>query len=297
MPGLRFALVSLLLAGGMPLHAQAPVRRLAVDPDASIRILNLTGSIRVIGWDEDSLAVTGTPPRGGGMLLVGGSARGVKVVVEAETTTDLPGTNLEIHVPRGAHVWVKSATATITVEGVTGQIEASTVTGAIGVRGAPDVLVAESMEGNLDIAAPARVTRLKTAGGSITVRQAANEITATSVSGPIRLLDARAVMSGRLESVSGTVLFNGAVAPGGSLDLQTHDAPIEILLPPRQGATVEVTAYGGKTINRIPGLVSTPGKGKALQYRLGNGRARVVARSLKGDVSLRQQMPRPNPSP
>lgn len=297
MRGLRLAVVSLLLASGTALHAQSPVRRLAVDPDASIRILNLTGSIRVIGWDQDSLAVTGAPPRGGGMLLVGGSPRGVKVVVEAETATDLPGTNLEIHVPRRAHVWVKSATAPITVEGVTGQVEASTVTGAISVRGAPDVLVAESMEGTLDIAAPARVTRLKTAGGSITVRQAANEVTATSVSGPIRLLDARAVTSGRLESVSGTVLFNGAVAPGGSLDLQTHDAPIEILLPPRQGAIVEVTAYGGKAINRIPGLTSTPGKGKALQYRLGNGRARVVARSLKGDVSLRQQMPRPNPSP
>lgn len=296
MPRLCLTLLFLSLASGVPLQAQAPVRRLAVDPDASIRILNLTGSVRVVGWDRDSLTVTGTPPRGGGMLLVGGSPRGVKVVVEAETATDL-GTDLEIHVPRRAHVWVKSATAAITIEGVTGEIEASTVTGAISVRGAPDVLIAESMEGDLDISAPARVSRLKTAGGSITVRQAANEVTATSVSGPIRLLDARAVTSGRLESVSGMVLFNGAVAPGGSLDLQTHDAPIEILLPPRQGAVVEVTAYGGKTINRIPGLASTPGKGKALQYRLGNGRARVVARSLKGDVSLRQQMPRPNPSP
>jgi hypothetical protein len=58
---------------------------------------------------------------------------------------------------------------------------------------------------------------------------------------------------------------------------------------------VEVTAFGGKAINRIPGLAASPGKGKALQYRLGNGRARIAARSLKGDVSLRQQMPRPNP--
>jgi hypothetical protein len=229
------------------------------------------------------------------MLLAGGSERGVKIVVEADAATDLRGTDLEIRVPRRAHLWVKSATATIAIEGVTGEVEASTVTGGITVRGAPDVLIAESMEGDLDITAPARVSRLKTAGGAITVRQAANEITATSVSGQIRLLDARAVASGRIESVSGSVLFNGAVAPGGSLDLQTHDAPIEIFLPLRQGAVVEVTAFGGKAINRIPGLAASPGKGKALQYRLGNGRARIAARSLKGDVSLRQQMPRPNP--
>lgn len=291
------SLLTLLALAAVPLAAQAPVRRMAVAPNASIRILNLAGSVRVSGWDQDSISVAGTPPSGGGMLLMGGSERGVKVVVEANAATDLPGTNLEIRVPRGANLWVKSATATVTIEGVTGQVEASTVTGAISVRGSPSVLVAESMEGDLDIAAPARITRLKTAGGAITVRDAANEITATSVSGVIRLLNARDVSSGRLESVSGSVLFNGAVAPGGSLDLQTHDAPIEILLPPRQNALVEVSAYGGKTINRIPGLTGAPGKGKAVQYRLGNGRARVVARSLKGDVSLRQQMPRPNPSP
>ena len=290
-------LLTLLALAAVPLAAQAPVRRMAVAPNASIRILNLAGSVRVSGWDQDSISVTGTPPSGGGMLLMGGSERGVKVVVEANAATDLPGTNLEIRVPRGANLWVKSATATVTIEGVTGQVEASTVIGAISVRGSPSVLVAESMEGDLDIAAPARITRLKTAGGAITVRDASNEITATSVSGVIRLLNARDVSSGRLESVSGSVLFNGAVAPGGSLDLQTHDAPIEILLPPRQNALVEVSAYGGKTINRIPGLTGAPGKGKAVQYRLGNGRARVVARSLKGDVSLRQQMPRPNPSP
>ena len=289
--------LTLLALAAVPLAAQAPVRRMAVAPNASIRILNLAGSVRVSGWDQDSISVAGTPPSGGGMLLMGGSERGVKVIVEANAATDLPGTNLDIRVPRGASLWVKSATATITIEGVTGQVEASTVTGAISVRGSPGVLVAESMEGDLDIAAPARITRLKTAGGAITVRDAANEITATSVSGVIRLLNARDVSSGRLESVSGSVLFNGAVAPGGSLDLQTHDAPIEILLPPRQNALVEVSAYGGKTINRIPGLAGAPGKGKAVQYRLGNGRARVVARSLKGDVSLRQQMPRPNPSP
>lgn len=299
MRALRLGTHVLFLLSAAPLAAQdrPPERRLAIASDASIRILNLAGSVRVSGWEHDSIVVAGTPPPGGGMLLMGGSERGVKVVVEATASTDLPGTHLDIRVPRGARLWVKSATAAITIEGVTGEVEASTVTGAITVRGTPSVLVAESMEGDLDIRAPARVTRLKTAGGAITVREAAHEITATSVSGAIRLLGARDVTSGRLESVSGSVLFNGAVAPGGSLDLQTHDAPIEILLPPGQNAVVEVSAYGGKTINRIPGLAGSPGKGKAVQYRLGSGRARVVARSLKGDVSLRQQMPRPNPGP
>jgi hypothetical protein len=237
------------------------------------------------------------PPRGGGTLLAGGSERGVKIVVEAEPSVDVPGTVLEIRVPRTANLWVKSASAAITIENVAGEVEASSVTGAITISGTPAVLVAESMEGDIDISAPARVSRIKTAGGDITLREAAGEVTATSVSGAIRLLDARGITSGRVESVSGKVTFNGGVAAGGSLDLQTHDAPIEIFLPAAQGAVVDVAAYGGKAVNRIPGLVGKPTRGKAVQYVLGNGGARVTARSLKGDVSLRPRMPRPNPSP
>lgn len=277
--------------------AQSPGRGLGVDADASIRIVNLIGSTRVIGWDRDSVHVTGTPPEGGGSLLMGGGRRGVKVVVDGGARPVVAGTALEVHVPSTARLWVKGATASIAVEGVRGEVEAGTVSGSISVSGSPTLLTAESMEGDIDIAAPAQVTRVRTAGGAITMRGATHDVSAVSVSGQVRFLDASGIMNGRVESISGPVTFNGSLAPGGRLELLTHDAPIEIFIPPRPGATVEVSAHGGTVANRIPGATSALVRGKSVHYVIGDGRARVTARSLKGDVTLRQRMPRPNASP
>ena len=42
-------------------------RRIPIDPEASIRIYNLAGNTRLIGWEQDSIVVTGTAaPRCGG---------------------------------------------------------------------------------------------------------------------------------------------------------------------------------------------------------------------------------------
>src|SRR5690606_39500437 len=115
---------------------------------------------------------TGRRPEGGGSLRRGGGRRGVKVVVDGGAKPVVAGTALEVHVPRAARLWVKGATASIAVEGLRGEVEAGTVSGSISVGGAPTLLTAESMEGDIDIAAPAQVTRVRTAGGAITMRGA-----------------------------------------------------------------------------------------------------------------------------
>ena len=292
-------LLPLLLAAPVAaLHGQQKVsRRMAVDPDVSVRIVNLAGQTRVTGWDADSVVVSGTVPRGSSFYM-GGGFRGVKLGVEPpESAAETPPATLEVRVPRRARVWVKSATAGITVEGVTGEVDAYSVSGAVSVTGSPALLTAESMDGDVELDARSRVTRVKTAGGDITIRGGGGEINASSVSGAVRLLDARELTGGRLESVSGAVVLRGSLARGAAIDLQTHEAPIEISLAPMQGATLDVSAFGGRVTNAIPGATASAAKGKPTRYSVGNGDARLTVRSLKGDVRIRRQLPRPNPSP
>ena len=139
------------------------------------------------------------------------------------------------------------------------------------------------------------VTRVRTAGGDVTLRGAAGDVSVTSVSGAIRLLDSD-LAAGRIESVSGAVTFRGAIAKGGTLDLQTHDAPIELTLAQGQGAVVDVSAFGGTISNAIPGVTGKASRGKPTRYDVGSGDAKISVRSLKGGVRLRRMMPRPNPS-
>lgn len=305
----RYSFVARLLAAlvigvAPPLGAQEPStggsrldRRIAAQPDVSVRIVNLVGATRIVGWDRDTVAVTGSLPSGGGTFYMGGAARGIKIGIELpEASAAPPGTTLDVHVPRGARVWVKGATASVSVSGVTGEIDASTVSGDVTITGNPVLISAESMDGDLDIAARAAVTRLKSAAGNVTLRGAGGEVTASSVSGDVRVVEAEELMTGRLESVSGKVFFDGGITAGGSLDLQTHNAPIEIFLASSQGASLDVSAFGGRVTNRIIGMTGTPTRGKAIRYVIGSGTARVAIRSLKGDVLIRRRVPRPNDS-
>ena len=290
--------LSLLLVVLPALQAQQQVsRRMAVDPDVSVRIVNLAGQTRVIGWDADSVVVSGAVPKGS-TFYMGGGFRGVKMGVEPpENAVETPAATLEVRVPRRARVWVKSATAGIAVEGITGEVDAYSVSGGVSVAGSPSLLTAESMDGDVEIDARARVTRVKTAGGDITVRGGGGEIIASSVSGAVRLLDTKELSGGRLESVSGAVVFRGSLTRGASMDLQTHEGPIEISLAPMQGATLDISAFGGRITNAIPGATAAAAKGKPTRYSVGSGGAHLTVRSLKGDVRIRRQLPRLNPSP
>ena len=82
-----------------------------------------------------------------------------------ELKEDQPAT-LEIRVPRNARLWVKSASASIEASGLTGELECSSVDGAIRIEGSLRLVVAESMDGNVNVAGPMGVVRLKGGGGT-----------------------------------------------------------------------------------------------------------------------------------
>ena len=69
--------------GGVDAKGTARVgleRRASIASDASIRIAGAISSLRIVGWDRDSLVITGTMPQGwrfdGGVAGVGGHGRG-----------------------------------------------------------------------------------------------------------------------------------------------------------------------------------------------------------------------------
>ena len=138
--------------------------------DGSVRIVNPAGRIRVIGWDVDTVAVRA---RGAGAFAADGNGSVRKLVVTGRA-------DLEVHLPRGARVWVKSAAADIDVVGVDGTLELNSVSGAIHLR-VPGTTVADfdlltiggSIANGLTSDAPQRGTlRFSTgAGGAqVTIR-------------------------------------------------------------------------------------------------------------------------------
>ena len=282
-------LLAALLAA-TPLPAQEKIdRRIAIASDASIRIWNLAGITRIIGWDRDSIAVTGTVPTGA--FYMGGSGRGAKLGVERpEGSKGDPPASLEIRVPRNARLWVKSASASVEASGLTGELECSSVDGSVRVEGSLRLVVAESMEGNLSVYGPMSVVRLKGGGGTITLRGARGDVLATTVGGAILATDA-ALTRAHLETVSGPVAYDGTVAPRGTLEVTTHSGDVTLRLPTEISAEFELPSFDGAILYGLSGKGKGKGEpaqqvGKPMSFTTGGGDARVTVRSFKGEIRV-----------
>jgi len=268
-------------------------RRSAVTADVSIRLSGAITSLRIVGWDRDSLVLTGTMPEGwrfdGGVVKTpGGVGRAAKYFVDTPNDLYPTGAAMEVKVPAGARVWAKSGSADIQVSGVTGGLDLNIVGGSVTVSSSPRELNVESMDGKVRVLAGASWLRVKTATGDIEVRGGSEDAGLSTVSGTVRIADGR-YERGKLETVTGDIIYEGDIGSKGSVDLTTHSGRIELRLPPKpnlelDAATVTGTIENGVTSSRpIPGR---EGRGMELGFSSGTGDTRVVVRSFKGNVVL-----------
>lgn len=254
-------------------------QRWAFAADGSVRIVNPSGRIRVIGWDRDSLAVWA---RGPGHFAAAGNAGVRKLVVTGRA-------ELEVHVPRGARVWVKSTSADIDVVGVDGTLDLNSVAGAIHVVGTPADVTAETMDGPVELAGGTGRARVKTVSGAILLRGASVDVGASTLSGPIVVRAAgwqrggTGVQRGKFESVTGDVRFDGELGRGGIVELESQSGAIGLRLPGTTVADFDLLTIGGSVTNR---LTADVGQGGMLRFSTGTGGAQVTARSFKGSISL-----------
>ena len=287
MPALRSLtlLAALAVTLAAPAAAQEKVdRRLAADRDVSLRIFNHAGSVRVVGWDRDSVAVTGTAAKGQ-RVMMGGTRQAMKLTPDGGINGTAPAT-LEVHVPRTARVWVKTASAPITVEGVRGGLDLFTVDGAIVVGGDPRELRAESMDGDVVVTGTPAWARVKTAAGTAALRAGGGDVGLTSVSGAVSLAGGP-VERARLETVTGPITFAATMVRGGSYDLDSHGGRIDLRLTPKLGVDLEASTLHG-TIDGPVTEQEKGGDGRRFSLVAGDAGARVAVRTFKGPIHLRR---------
>src|SRR5690606_10600817 len=285
-----------LSAAGAAAQQQLDHRR-PLRADGLVRIHNLVGSTHVIGWDRDSIAVTGTIDEGGGRFYAGGGADGVKLGVErglpeADASLHVVGSapaHLEVRVPAGARVWVRAASATVEVSGLTGGVDVASVTGRIRITGAPREAIVESMAGDIVIETDAPTTiRAKSAAGAVSLSGGARSASITTVTGDITISDG-AYERGLFESIEGAIRFDADLASAGDFEFINHAGPVELRLPDDVSADFLVNTFHGEIDNALASapVRSRPDmRGSELAFSRGSASAHVVIRTFKGWVRL-----------
>jgi hypothetical protein len=288
-----FAGIALLAGLAVPASAQRPIaERFAAAPDGYIRIQNIAGSVKVMGWDHDSVAVSGTvsdtPTERFEVQRGDGS---VKLGIWDTTVESARPSHIEVRVPARSHVWVRTGSASVFVAGVTGGLDVNSVGGDIEVRGAPAGLFAESMTGGIVIDVNSATVRARTVTGTIRLHGVIASATATSVSGNTLIEDA-VIDQGTFESVDGELRLVGNLSRGAALDFVTHGGAVELLLPAETHAEFRVSTYQGGMRSDFQVPIRTAAskiKGSEQTFTLGQGGARVTIRTFRGRVVIRSR--------
>ena len=298
---------TLVLAALAPLGAALAQQKVdivrASTNNVSVRLSGALGQVKITAWDKDSVALTGG--LGAGSRLEGGPylnqgmkftvdvppVSGMKFFVEASDEAALRTNKLEVHVPRNARVWIKTGSADIEANGVTGGLDLNIVGGSVRVNAKPRELIIESMDGPVWFTGYAEFARIKTATGDINLQGAGDDINATSISGAVVVSPsaAGACQRGRFETVTGPITFAADVARGGNVRFDSHSGAIELRLLRPFNAEFDIETITGSIENAYSPSRPTSGRegrGASLNISSGQGGASVVVRSFKGNVKL-----------
>lgn len=284
----------LLLALPQLVAAQTKISRtFQLNADGAVRIHALVGTVTVRGWDRDSVSVRGSLGAGN-RLHAGGGRTAVKMFVEAENERLPAPSTLEIMVPTRAKVWIKTATADVTVSNVSGSLDVYVISGSIDVSGNPADVNAEAIDGSIMVRGSPGWVRAKSASGSVSLRGTSRDATLSTVSGRITI-DGSSTPRGvferaRFESVTGDIAFQGGIERGADLRFDTHGGTVDIVLPSR-GADLEVTTISGTIRNEASSarpLVGRYGRGAELTTSVGDGGAGVQVRTFRGAITIRR---------
>jgi putative adhesin len=259
--------------------------------DALVEIDNPAGSISVTGWDRNEVVVTGELGAGASGLDFTGSGSRVHVGVDTERNPHGVISSLEIRVPRKSRLQIESFSGSIAVTDVSGTVSAETVNGSITIGGQAKEISAESVNGSVQIAGASTHTKAESVNGSVTIRGASGDLEASTVNGRLEV-SGGSFERAHLETVSGSLSFDGGLASGATLEAETVSGSVTLILPAAVAADFSVSTFSGGVENGFGPPATRVGEytpEKELEFSTRDGGASVTVHTLSGGITLRKK--------
>jgi DUF4097 and DUF4098 domain-containing protein YvlB len=289
--------------------AQQPINQtIPTAATGAVEVQNTSGEVRVVAWDRPEIRITGRLGQGTERLAVEGDrSRTIIRVVIPRNARDVKGTDLEIHLPARKDVTVRTVSADIRIEGVTGAVDSHAVSGDVAVSGSPSRVTAGTTSGDLRVSGSVRQSvSAESVSGDVTVDAAVPDLVARSVSGDLQLsgasrrvtattvsgdADVRAgrIQYGSFESVSGNFHFEGDLQRDAAFNVKSHSGDVELALPSRIAASFQIDSFSGDIVNAFgPAAQRTSryGPGRELHFSSGSGGPLVTVKTFSGTVRL-----------
>jgi DUF4097 and DUF4098 domain-containing protein YvlB len=266
-------------------------KRVQADPNGSVEISNVAGSVNVTGWDRSEVEVIGHLDEDVERVDVTtvGTRTTIKVVLPRMSSSDSDAV-LDVHVPKSSEINVSGVSANLKTSAMLGSQSLKTVSGDIRAELSGPMFQAKTVSGEMKLRGSGKVSnmRVETVSGDVLLERGAGDIEATTVSGALRL-DLDPASSVRMRSTSGDLTFQGSLAPAATLDAETISGELNLRAGGKSGFEYEAMSFSGDIENcfgKSTESTSRHGPGSRLDGTVGEGKARVRVKSMSGDVTL-----------
>ncbi|MBT8104181.1 MAG: DUF4097 family beta strand repeat protein [Woeseiaceae bacterium] len=289
MKRLVLVLTGILLAA--PAVGESIDKRVDAASDGHVRVSNRAGSVTVAAGSDDEVRVTGDMGRNVEDVIVERDDDVVTIRVKAPKDQNRGiSTDLDIRMPAGSSLKIDGVSVDIEVSGVRGEQRLDTVSGDIETEAFAADVEADTVSGDVDISGNGGEAEFvgETVSGDVTLSNLAGQAKAESVSGDVAIEDSK-LDRADLETVSGDVVFEAELRPGGRLSAEAVSGGIELEFAGTIAGRFEFDTHNGDIDNCFgpePQRKSKYTPGMTLHFQEGDGDARVTASTVNGDIEI-----------
>jgi hypothetical protein len=257
-----------------------------LDRGATVDLSLMSGTIEVVGGAGSQAHVRATSDRGD--IEFDAEPDRIRMSVDPSRGGRGDG-RFELTVPAGTRVIVNSISASISIRGAKGEVDANAVSGNVSIVDATRKVKAESVSGNVDVAQVTGDVRASSVSGRVEVDDVSGDLETESVSGRISMTRAQSRFV-RAGSVSGRISYAGTFQPDGTYEFKSHSGGVRLSLPADVGAQVRIETFSGTVDSDFPVTLQPNTEGRSsnrrIEFKIGNGRSRIVAESFSGNIKL-----------
>jgi hypothetical protein len=264
---------------GTPINETRPL-----NADGRVSVNNLAGEIVVSAWDKKEVSITGELGADVEKLEISGDDDSLKIYVRypRNNRNRVEETLLQLQVPRAAAVTLEAVSADLRINGVEGELHASSVSGDVQADvGSTDVSL-ETVSGDIKLRAPTRRAELHSVSGDILASGGHGSVKSEAVSGDVNI-SGGPFESVSAESVSGDIIVDCALDAASELSAESLSGDINIRLAQAPNASVSLKTFSGDLGGEFGPKAGDTRKFEAV---LGGGKGRIDLHSFSGDIRL-----------
>ena len=253
----------------------------SADPQGSVEIDSMTGSVEVDAWDRPEVEVSGQPEGASERVKVSSSGDKTTIHVmpfsiSGDSTDDV---HLIVRVPAKTSLTTSLVSASLKVQGLQGDAYLRTISGNISGDVGGNLRV-NTVTGTVRLSAPSISGNIQLTGGQ-------GEAELSTVSGKVQA-DLGGLTRGRFKSISGDVTASYSMAPDAEIEGESVSGTIRFGFAAAPDADFDVQSFGGSIDNCFGPKPTEPqyGPGSKLIFKSGDGHGKVRIATKSGDIKL-----------